>query len=153
MKYLKKFQTNADYQTFKDGGDWITPNVSLIEGKVSSINNNHIMFNEVELISTFTISVDSASSDIEGPYNFKEGMTWGEFLNSKYNNGRFLLGTTASYYEGDVLYDITEVWSVTCGITNDYNSNGTDYVLLSDKIINGHVYHVFTGRLAPDEPM
>lgn len=152
MKYLKKFQTNADYQTFKDGGDWITPNVSLIEEKVSSINNNHIMFNEVELISTFTISVDYASSDIEGPYNFKEGMTWDEFLNSKYNNGKFLRAT--SYLnEGEVCYDLTEVWSVTPHVKTTQNSNGEDGVLLSDKIINGHVYHVFTGRLAPDEPM
>lgn len=31
MKYLKRFQTNADYQTFKGGGDWVTPNVSTIE--------------------------------------------------------------------------------------------------------------------------
>lgn len=30
MKYLKKFQTNADYQAFRGGGDWITPNVSII---------------------------------------------------------------------------------------------------------------------------
>ena len=149
MKYLKKFQTNADYQTFKDGGDWITPNVSLIEEKVSSISNNHIMFNEVELISTFTISVDSAYSDIEGPYEFKTGMTWDEFLNSKYNNGKFLRAT--SYlHEGEVCYDLTEVWSVTPHIQN---SDADDGVLLSDKIINGHVYHVFTGRLAPDEPM
>lgn len=31
MKYLKKFQTNADYQAFKNGDDWVTPNVSVIE--------------------------------------------------------------------------------------------------------------------------
>ena len=30
MKYLKKFQTNADYQAFKNSSDWVTPNVSLI---------------------------------------------------------------------------------------------------------------------------
>ena len=150
MKYLKKFQTNADYQTFKDGGDWITPNVSLIEEKVSSINNNHIMFNEVE-ISTFTVSVNSASSVIEGPYNFKEGMTWNEFLNSKYNNGKFLRATT-SLNEG-VCYDLTEAWSVTPHVQSTQNLNGDDCVLLSDKIINGHVYHVYTGRFAPDEPM
>ena len=31
MKYLKKFQTNADYQTFKGGSNWVKPNLSAIE--------------------------------------------------------------------------------------------------------------------------
>lgn len=152
MKYLKKFQTNADYQTFKGGGDWVTPNVSVIEEKISSNDNNYIMFNEAESISTFTVGVTSSYTDIEGPYEFRTGMTWDEFLNSKYNNGKFLRAT--SYlHEGEVCYDLTEVWSVTPHIQNTQNSNADDGVLLSDKIINNHVYYVFTGRLAPDEPM
>jgi cell division protein YceG involved in septum cleavage len=152
MKYIKKFQTDTDYQAFKVGDDWITPNISVIEEKVSSNNNDYIMFNEVEIISTFTVSVNSVSSVIEGPYKFKEGMTWNEFLNSKYNNGKFLRAT--SYLnEGEVCYDLTEAWSVTPHVQNTQNSNGDDGVLLSDKIINGHVYHVSTGRFVPDEPM
>ena len=152
MKYLKKFSTESDYQTFKGGSDWTTPNVSLIEEKVSSNDNSYIMFNEAESLSTFTVGVCSSSVVIEGPYEFKEGMTWDEFLNSEYNNGEFSRAT--SYLnEGDVCYDLSEVWSVMPHIQNTQNSNGDDGVLLSDKIINNHVYYVYTGRLAPDEPM
>lgn len=31
MKYLKKFSTESEYQTFKNGDDWATPNVSTID--------------------------------------------------------------------------------------------------------------------------
>ena len=35
MKYIKKFETNADYQTFKGSDDWIMPNVcSIVENEV-----------------------------------------------------------------------------------------------------------------------
>ena len=39
MKHLKKFQTNADYQTFKSSSDWVTQNVSVI------VEDDTIMFN------------------------------------------------------------------------------------------------------------
>ena len=152
MKYLKKFQTESDYQTFKSGGDWVTPNISVIEEKISGNDNNYVMFNEAKPISTFTVGVTSSYIDVEGPYEFVEGMTWDEFLNSEYNNGKFSRAT--SYLnEGDVCYDLSEVWSVMPHIQNTQNSNGDDGVLLSDKIISNHMYYVYTGRLAPDEPM
>ena len=35
MKYIKKFKTDADYQTFKGSDDWIMPNVcSIVENEV-----------------------------------------------------------------------------------------------------------------------
>lgn len=43
MKHLKKFQTNADYQTFKNGSDYVTPNVSLIKENTSG-NGSTIVF-------------------------------------------------------------------------------------------------------------
>lgn len=39
MKYLKKFNNTSDYETFKIGDEFITPNVSYIEG------SNEILFN------------------------------------------------------------------------------------------------------------
>ena len=151
MKYLKKFETNADYQSFKNGSDWTIPNVSLIEEKFSDDNNNYIIFNNVKP-STFTVGVMSAYIDIEGPYEFKEGMTWNEFLNSNYNNGKFLRATNF-INEGEVCYDLTEVWGVVEHIKKSEIINDENGVLLSDKIINNHVYYVTTGRLSPDEPM
>jgi hypothetical protein len=31
MKYINKFSTNTDYQTFKGSSYWVTPNISYIE--------------------------------------------------------------------------------------------------------------------------
>lgn len=70
MKYLKKFQTNADYQTFKGGDNWVLPNVSLVT------ENNKLVYKPKSLIS---FTVDGVT------YQAEEGMTWIEFCGSKYN--------------------------------------------------------------------
>jgi len=41
MKYIKVFNTESDYQTFKDEEDYVTPNVCLIE------ENNTVSFNPI----------------------------------------------------------------------------------------------------------
>lgn len=66
MKYLKKFQTNADYQTFKGSDDWITPNVSLIEEEIPVV---------IYSIAPITL--------IEGE-NGELGVALYEYLNGKY---------------------------------------------------------------------
>jgi hypothetical protein len=33
MKYIKRFKNEADYQIFREGVEWITPNVSVINDK------------------------------------------------------------------------------------------------------------------------
>lgn len=77
MKYLRKFQTNADYQAYKGGGDWVTPNVSLITG------DNNIVYepsdNTISLI-TFTIFEDG--DGFTKQFTAEEGMTWEEWINS-----------------------------------------------------------------------
>ena len=45
MKYLKKFQTNADYQAFKNGDDWVKPNLSAIVESSPVIIFNSVHFN------------------------------------------------------------------------------------------------------------
>lgn len=67
MKYLKKFQTNTDYQAFKDGDNWVTPNVSTIE------ENKSVKYNVKEL--TFTLN---------GGYNGDNGVYIFNFLFNKY---------------------------------------------------------------------
>lgn len=44
MKYLKKFQTNADYQTFKGSSDYVTPNLSAIVESTPVIIFNSVHF-------------------------------------------------------------------------------------------------------------
>lgn len=34
MKYLKKFETELEYQNFKDSSNYVTPNVSLISSVI-----------------------------------------------------------------------------------------------------------------------
>jgi len=41
MKYIKVFNTDSEYQIFKDGEDYVTPNVSLIN------DNNAVCFNPI----------------------------------------------------------------------------------------------------------
>lgn len=95
MKYIKKFQTNADYQTFKNGSDYVTPNVSVI------VEDDTIMFNPLaSAVSLITFTVDAIS------YSAEEGMTWKEWCNSEYNTGGFI-------------YDLGEVGDAI--YTSDYN--------------------------------
>jgi hypothetical protein len=44
MKYINKFSTDADYQTFKSGDDWVLPNVSLVT------ENNKLVYKPKSLI-------------------------------------------------------------------------------------------------------
>jgi hypothetical protein len=37
MKYLKKFSNSSEYEQFKEGEKWLTPNVSLITDNNSVI--------------------------------------------------------------------------------------------------------------------
>lgn len=40
MKHIKKFQTNADYEIFKDSSNWIIPNISHLS------ENDNIVFGQ-----------------------------------------------------------------------------------------------------------
>lgn len=79
MKYLKKFQTNADYQAFKNSSDYITPNISVIKENVSG-NDFNIMFEPfVGTVSLIIFTINDVGHQAE------EGMTWQEWCDSEYN--------------------------------------------------------------------
>lgn len=81
MKYLKKFHTNADYQTFKEGDDWVTPNVSTIE------EDNGIFYNEILKLISFTLSDGFGEEAIRYAL---PNTTWADWVNTEYNeNGTF----------------------------------------------------------------
>lgn len=81
-KYLKLFKNESDYQTFRGGGEWITPNVSLIETNSSGESIPQIIYHKYEpIIHHMYITMSNTIYDII----YEEGMTWGEWINSEYN--------------------------------------------------------------------
>lgn len=72
MKYLKKFQTNTDYQTFKSSSEYVEPNVSVIE------NDNTIFYEPVKSPTLITFTVNGAE------YQAEEGMTFYDWAMSEY---------------------------------------------------------------------
>ena len=82
MKYLKYFEDASAYEAYKNGSDYVLPNVSFIEDvAVVMFNPNAKPTNLIE----FTI--DSV------PYQAEEGMTWLDFVNSEYSNDDFYTDT------------------------------------------------------------
>lgn len=84
MKYLKRFQTNADYQAFKGSSDYVKPNLSAIEDSIDS----PVRYNPIPQLSTFTIINNASGMKLDWTsktLEFTPGMTWGEWVNSEYN--------------------------------------------------------------------
>lgn len=85
MKYLKKFDTHSDYETFKQSSEYIEPNVSVL------VNENKVYFNSI------------------GPHEYvdlglKSGTLWAT-ENIKDTNGNelyFAWGETQGYTSGQV---------------------------------------------------
>ena len=44
MKYIKKFETEAEFDAYKNSDDFITPNVTYITSTKKVIMFNHIRF-------------------------------------------------------------------------------------------------------------
>ena len=73
MKYLRKFQTNADYQAFKNSSDYVTPVVSIIT------DNDTVVFEPlVGSAALFTFTVNG------NEYQAEEGMTFYDWALSEY---------------------------------------------------------------------
>jgi hypothetical protein len=118
MKYLKKFQTNTDYQTFKESSDWVTPNLSAIE------ENNSLFYNKTAIIFyTLETRYNQQTSHQALP-----GMTWDDWFNSEYYN-ESSDGHFRNSSDGKVVASDCEV----------KNSNG-ETVYLTDTIIPGEIY-------------
>lgn len=136
MKYIKKFSTDADYQAFKSSTDYIEPNVSAIE------ENSSVIYEPIktQVLQSFIIFGSSMETK---EFNFVEGMTWIDFINTPElsqnlftNNGGYV-----RYWPGGSWNE----WAMVFLDSID--------VSINDVIINGTEYWAYTGRLAPDEPM
>jgi hypothetical protein len=81
MKYIKKFANSADYQQFIGGGDYVTPNLCLMEDSYDVVLEPEAA--EVKIIKFYVPYNPLSNEYIE--YTAIEGMTWGEYVNSSYN--------------------------------------------------------------------
>ena len=70
MKYLKKFNETNEYDSFKSSDAYILPNVSFV------VNANTVMFSPAAK-QLSVVYID------EIPYEFEEGMTWGDWINAQ----------------------------------------------------------------------
>lgn len=74
MKYIKRFSKVSDYEAFRGGGEYITPNISLIDdGK--RVYSEKKVNNKGKLI-TFTVNGTE--------YQAEEGMTFYDWALSEY---------------------------------------------------------------------
>lgn len=67
MKYLKRFSENSQYETFKNGSDFITPNVSFV------IEDNLVHYNaappyDFEIIINSNMLTDASFEDVWQEY-------------------------------------------------------------------------------------
>lgn len=135
MKYLKKFQTDADYQAFKSSTNYIEPNVSAIE------EGNSLFYNSIQTITnTFNLHFNFTmnSNYVSGtsyPFEFINGMTMGEWLASDMKpsdwDDRIDRNVNYCYFNGDYLAGITKK-----------NGSTYDTLLRSEQIVNGYTYYV-----------
>ena len=96
MKYLKLFNTETDYQSYKNGSGFITPNVSYI-------NNASVYYNP-RVIKLITFKIADRTHQAE------EGMTWNDWIDSKYNTNGFYYDRAIRSPEGFIVVcDITDI--------------------------------------------
>lgn len=112
MKYLKKFQTNADYQAFKVSSNWVTPNVSVTE------DNTIIYYNPIPP-QLFPLTL------VEGETS-ENGRLLYEYICNNYEPEREIniteeINIATNGSTGGVLYDNETVKVVTITTTNNYN--------------------------------
>ena len=86
MKYIKLFKNDAEYQAFK-GGDYITPNLCLnSETWETKCEPEEVVPNEITfIVGSKDIPEPGSITADEKIYTAVEGMSFGEFINSKYN--------------------------------------------------------------------
>lgn len=135
MKYIKKFNNLSDYETFKGGEDWITPNVSSI------VENTSAKFEPVQIPVTFYIGDYSYTA----PYS----MTWKQAIdnpeliishnNDEYYGNDFIADPGANCNIDTTLYynentnEIMETYCIDCFHVGLGNCLGTENIYLCDE--------------------
>lgn len=125
MKHLKKFQTNADYQTFKNGSDYVTPNVILIKENTSG-NGSTVVFEPFVNPTTrgsYTVNLNGqweATTAIPNPDSTLYDGVYRSSSNYNVNNGVSTMYIDISGYSEFTLY------------IRSYAESNYDYVMVSE---------------------
>lgn len=114
MEKLINFKTEQEYNNVKSSLEY--PQVSL----TSDNEKVWVKSNKVQ----FTIS--GAHGD-DVTFKFEEGMTWNDFAESQYNDGKLEV-----YYDDKVAYDRHYM---------RLNEDASEILSGNDLIINGHIYY------------
>lgn len=119
MTYIKLFENDEQYQEFVNSEEYITPNICYIN------TTDTVMINDKITLLEFSISYlyDQRLQTYTGKY--VEGMTWGQWCNSKYNTDGFYITN-----DGDIASDKYYIKKV-------YNSLAGTYVTSNDIITKG----------------
>ena len=125
MKYIKKFSTSARYNTFINGGEYVTPNICYIEE-----NNDYIV--KPKSKSFFTVR-DTRTNIVYGPFYFDEGMTASDYIESTYMDEYPQLRRTT----GNEL-------SISIKMAN--GSSGNFFIVRSQELIEAKEYTVNSGN-------
>ena len=87
MKHLKYFEQASAYETYKNGGDYTLPNVSYI------VESNEVKYGPRPLLKSFTfhewLYFDAGDVYDTKTFYYEDGMTFGQFVNSKYNTDNY----------------------------------------------------------------
>lgn len=146
MKYLKNFQTNADYQAFKSSEEYVEPNVFRIEENSSVVYN--AANNDAEDISLITFTVKLGGDGFTKEYTAEEGMTWEQWINSgKYDISNRLGQMTLQLAQlttgpnaGKYIYAINCVSDTYSSYYHIYKPNNGGVCSSTDIIENGVTY-------------
>lgn len=129
-KYLKKFDSHTNYETYIDGDDAILPNVSIC------VNNNHVHYNPFEekrLVAIFDISSTQYATVIIDEYNtspVKELEIDGVIQDDVFDT--YVFPTLGEHVIKYTLYDIKDIEDAILhgcdDITSIYIPNGVEII-------------------------
>ena len=117
MKHLKLFNNESEYQSFTESTDYVTPNVCAVKDGQGGVKKDFVFFNPEEEINVNLITFYIGYT----PYQCEDGMTWEEFVNSKYNSeGLFqIIGNYVKYNQDPIAFNDTAAHN-TDTILKDY---------------------------------
>lgn len=127
MKYLKKFQTESELNTFNSSSEFIRPNLCAVVERVGVEGVRPIIFTPKPSIITFT--VDGVA------YEADPGMYWHEWLESDYN--------TVGAFQANPDVWATVIWNNKALTLNGeyvYCTDSTYPELESDAIVENGAY-------------
>lgn len=117
MKHLKLFNNESEYQSFTESADYVTPNVCAVKDGQGGVKKDFVFFNPEEEPELIIFFLDGKS------YQFDEGMTWRDFINSDYNDGSFSTDSADGVRKGGAAICLNNVLV----FVNDLIINNSNY--------------------------